>query len=206
MNYLAHFYLSDQTPQGFVGSILGDFVRGNSYKYFPETIAFEIEMHRKIDGFTDLHSVVRQSKKRVSANRGKFAGVLVDMFYDHFFAVNFENYSQISLKDFSAEVYNALDSHQNFLPEDFRRKITAIAEFDLLGSYQTIEGIGLALYRISKRLKRENNLSEGIFDLKNNYPQIQEDFEIFFPQLIEFVENERKKDNLFDDSIINGDN
>jgi acyl carrier protein phosphodiesterase len=193
MNYLAHFYLSDQTPQGFVGSILGDFVRGSSYKNFPATIAFEIEMHRKIDSFTDVHSIVKQSKRRVSANRGKFAGVLVDMFYDHFFAVNFETYANVSLKDFSREVYQALHSQQEFLPEDFRRKITAIAEFDLLGSYKTLDGIGLALYRISKRLKRENNLPEGIFDLKNNYDELAKDFAIFFPELIDFVQTARKR-------------
>ncbi len=195
MNYLAHFYLSDQTPEGFVGSILGDFVRGSLYKNFPETIAFEIEMHRKIDSFTDLHSIVKQSKRRVSANRGKFAGVLVDMFYDHFFAVDFEIYSNIPLKDFSAEVYKALHSRQEFLPEDFRRQITAIAEFDLLGSYKTLDGIGLALYRISKRLKRKNNLPEGIFDLKNNYNELAKDFAVFFPELIEFVRTERKRSN-----------
>ncbi len=193
MNYLAHFYLSDQTPQGFVGSILGDFVRGNLKGKFTETIEREIGIHRKIDSFTDVHAIVKQSKRRVSANRGKFAGVLVDMFYDHFFAVNFENYSNISLKDFSTEVYKALHSQQEFLPEDFRRKITAIAEFDLLGSYKTVEGIGLALYRISKRLKRENNLPEGIFDLKNNYNELAKDFAIFFPELINFVQTERKR-------------
>jgi acyl carrier protein phosphodiesterase len=192
MNYLAHFYLSDQTPQGFVGSILGDFVRGSSYKNFPAKIAVEIEMHRKIDSFTDVHSIVKQSKRRISANRGKFA-VLVDMFYDHFFAVNFETYANVSLEDFSREVYKALHSQQEFLPEDFRGKITAIAEFDLLGSYKTLDGIGLALYRISKRLKRENNLPEGIFDLKNNYDEFAKDFAIFFPELIDFVQTERNK-------------
>jgi acyl carrier protein phosphodiesterase len=192
MNYLAHFYLSDQTPQGFVGSILGDFVRGNFVGKFTQIIEYEIQMHRKIDSFTDVHSIVKQSKRRVSANRGKLAGVLVDMFYDHFFAVNFETYSNIPLKEFSAEVYQALHAQQEFLPEDFRRKITAIADFDLLGSYITLDGIGLALYRISKRLKRENNLSEGIFDLKNNYNELSKDFAAFFPELIEFVENQRK--------------
>ncbi len=192
MNYLAHFYLSDQTSEGFVGSILGDFARGNVVGKFTETIEKEIAMHRKIDVFTDTNLVVKQSKKRVSANRSKFAGVLVDMFYDHYFAVNFERYSPISLKEFSQKVYQALHQHQEFLPTDFRQKIVSIAEFDLLGSYQTLDGIGLALYRISKRIKRENNLPEGIFDLKNNYQTLQNDFEKFFPQLIEFVKKERK--------------
>lgn len=192
MNYLAHFYLSDQTSEGFTGSILGDLVRGSFAGKYTPIIEREIAIHRKIDFFTDTNIVVKESKHRVSKNRGKFAGVLVDMFYDHFFAVNFEKYSPISLKEFSAKVYQSLAKHQEVFPEFFQQRLPAIIQNDLLGSYQTIEGIGLALYRISKSLKRENNLAEGIFDLKNNYAELQKDFEIFFPQLIEFVGNERQ--------------
>lgn len=193
MNYLAHFYLSDQTPEGFLGGILGDFVRGKVQGKFTPTIEREIEIHRRIDFFTDTNEIVRKSKKRVAANRSKYAGVLVDVFYDHYLALNFENYSNISLKDFSTDVYQSLKTRNNSLDESLQTRLMGIAHYDLLSSYVTLEGIGLALYRISKRLKRENNLAEGIFDIKNNYAEMQKDFEEFFPQLIEFVNIERKK-------------
>jgi acyl carrier protein phosphodiesterase len=191
MNYLAHFYLSDQTSEGFTGSIMGDFVRGNFVGKYTPIIEREIEIHRKIDVFTDTNSIVKRSKQRVSKSRGKFAGVLVDMFYDHFLAVNFESHTNISLEEFSQKVYQSINHSQKFLPLELHEKIVWIAKYDLLSSYTKIEGIGRALYGISKRIKRKNNLPEGIFDLKNNYHELQKDFTEFFPQLVEFVESER---------------
>jgi acyl carrier protein phosphodiesterase len=192
MNYLAHFYLSDQTSEGFVGSILGDFVRGSYAGKYTETIEREIQMHRNIDAFTDSHPITKQSKQRISAERSKYAGVLVDMFYDHFFAVSFEKYSDISLSEFSANVYQSLNQHQIHLPEAFRNRLSGIVEHDLLGSYKTLPGIAFALNRISKRIKRENDLAGGIEDLESNYEDLRNDFEIFFQQLIEFVGNARQ--------------
>jgi acyl carrier protein phosphodiesterase len=193
MNYLAHFYLSDQTVEGLVGSLLGDFVRGNFVGKYTPTIEREIEIHRKIDVFTDTNLIVKQSKQRVSVNRKKYAGVLVDMFYDHFFAINFEKYSQISLTEFSEKVYQSIYQSREFLPLELHKSIVWIADYDLLTTYTKIEGIDRALYGISRRIKRENTLPEGIFDLKNNYAELQKDFAEFFPQLIDFVENERKR-------------
>lgn len=192
MNFLAHFYLSDQTSEGFVGGLLGDFVRGDFRGKFSKTIEREIEIHRKVDFFTDTNVVVKLSKQRVSDSRRKYAGVLIDMFYDHFLAVDFEIYTGVSLKKFSANVYRSLVESQAYLPVELHSKINWIATHDLLGSYVRIEGIGRALYGISHRLKRKNSLPEGIFDLKRNYSALQQDFKQFFPELVAFVENERK--------------
>ena len=193
MNFLAHFYLSDNTPEGFVGGLLGDFVRGDFRGKFSETIEREIEIHRSIDSFTDTHAIVKQSKQRVSASRKKYAGVLIDMFYDHFLAVVFESYAGVAIEEFSAKVYRALSESETYLPAELYARIAWIHEHSLLNSYVRIEGIGRALYGISRRLKRENPLPEGIFDLKNNYDDLRKDFEIFFPNLIEFVAEERKR-------------
>ncbi len=141
MNFLAHFYLSDQTVEGLVGSLLGDFVRGNFVGKYTPTIEREIEIHRKIDVFTDTNLIVKQSKQRVSKSRKKYAGVLVDMFYDHFFAINFEKYSDVSLIQFSEKVYQSINQSREFLPSELHDKIIWIAKYDLLNTYTKIEGI-----------------------------------------------------------------
>ncbi len=193
MNYLAHFFLSDQTPEGFLGGILGDFVHGRIDGKFTPIIEREITIHRRIDVFTDTNEIVKRSKRLVSESRRKFAGVLVDVFYDHYLATNFENYAKVSLREFNSNVYQTLKTGNVMIEEGLQNRLKGIAHYDLLCSYLTLEGIGLALYRISKRLKRENPLAEGIFDIKNNYKELQSDFEEFFPQLIEFAKSERKK-------------
>ena len=193
MNYLAHFFLSDQTREGFLGGILGDFVHGKIDGKYTPVIEREITIHRRIDFFTDTDEIVKRSKRRVAESRRKYAGVLVDVFYDHYLALNFEYYAKNSLAKFSSEVYQALLKRETSLDEKLQNRLSAIAHYDLLGSYTTLEGIGLALFRISKRLKRENSMAEGIFDLKNNYSDLERDFEEFFPRLIDFAAAEREK-------------
>ena len=191
MNYLAHLYLSDQTPDGFAGSLLGDFVSGSVEGKFNENVANEILMHRRIDVFTDTNAIVKRSKARVSAKLNRLAGVLIDVFYDHFLAVDFEKYAGVPLKAFTEKAYRALEKHKNLFPDAFRQRIPAIIETDLLGSYRSLDGIQIALQRISGRIKRENSLPEGIFDLENNYRELSADFEEFFPQLVAFVQTAR---------------
>ena len=65
-----------------------------------------------------------------------------------------------------------------------------IAE-DWLGSYKTPEGVGLAFARIARRLKRENNLATALYELINNYSEIESDFLSFFPEVIIYVEKNR---------------
>lgn len=192
MNYLAHLYLSDQTSDGLAGSLLGDFVSGNIAGKFNERVEHEILLHRRIDLFTDTNEIVKRSKARISANLKRFAGVLIDVFYDHFLAVDFERYSAVPLKVFTEKAYRALEEHGALFPDAFRQRIPAIIETDLLGSYRSLDGIHVALQRISSRIKRENSLPEGIFDLENSYRELNADFDEYFPQLIAFVQTARK--------------
>ena len=191
MNYLAHLYFSDHTPDGLAGSLLGDFVSGRLAGNFSETIENEIRRHRQIDVFTDTHRVVKRSKARVSAKLTRYSGILIDVFYDHFLAVDFEKHAGVPLKEFTEKAYRALETHRALFPEMFRQRIPAIVETDLLGSYRNLDGIGVALRRISSRIKRENHLADGIFDLKANYRELQADFEEYFPELARFVQATR---------------
>jgi acyl carrier protein phosphodiesterase len=193
MNYLAHLYLSDRTAEGFAGSLLGDFVTGSVAGKFNKIVENEILMHRKIDAFTDSHAIVKRSKARISAGLCRYAGVLTDVFYDHYLAVDFEKYSLVPLKKFSLEAYRALARHRSLFPDKFQQRINGIIEYDLLGSYAKIDEIELTLSRISSRIKRPNSLAEGIFDLKNNYQELHTDFAEFFPNLIAFVETTRRQ-------------
>jgi acyl carrier protein phosphodiesterase len=56
-------------------------------------------LHRAIDTFTDAHPVFRESTK-VTFRYHHYAGVIVDVFYDHFLAKNWNNYSDENLEEF----------------------------------------------------------------------------------------------------------
>ncbi|MEG4270339.1 MULTISPECIES: ACP phosphodiesterase [unclassified Microcoleus] len=187
MNYLAHLFLSKGTPESLIGNLLGDLVKGTAVNLYSDEIRKGIDLHRKVDSYTDSHPIVRSSKSLVSSHRRRFAGVLIDVFYDHFLAKNWREYSEIPLRDFSQDVYKILQDNRDILPESLQRVLPTIIARDLLSSYQEIAQIGITLTRMSARLKRTNNLASGREDLTANYQRLESDFRDFFPDLIKYA-------------------
>ncbi len=86
MNFLAHTYLSGCNEEIIVGNFMGDYVKGRNYLLFPEQVKKGILIHRDIDTFTDMHPITRRNKQRVAEKYHKYAGIIIDIFYDHFLA------------------------------------------------------------------------------------------------------------------------
>ncbi|MBO7522738.1 MAG: DUF479 domain-containing protein, partial [Bacteroidales bacterium] len=61
---------------------------------------------------------------------------------------------------------------------------------DWIESYQTVNGIRKVLKTMSKTTKLPDETRFAIRELKRNYNSLEDDFLEFFPQLIEYVENE----------------
>jgi len=88
MNFLAHIYLSFDDDEITIGNFIADSIRGNKYKHLPERVQKGIFLHREIDTYTDAHSIVRKSTKRLHKNYSHYSGIIVDIFYDHYLAKN----------------------------------------------------------------------------------------------------------------------
>ncbi|NJS42298.1 DUF479 domain-containing protein [Candidatus Gracilibacteria bacterium] len=187
MNYLAHLFYQQATPESLIGNLLGDFVKGSTVNLYDGEIRKGIDLHRKVDSYTDSHVIVRSSKSLISPQRRRFAGVLVDVFYDHFLAKNWREYSEVPLSDFARCAYKILQDNRDILPESLQRVLPIIIARDLLSSYQEISEIASTLARMSARIKRINNLASGIEDLTVNYQQLESDFRAFFPDLISYA-------------------
>jgi len=184
MNYLAHMFLSDDTPLSMLGNFLGDFVKGSVEGKFQQEIVDGIMHHRRIDHFTDSNSIVSSSKKLISEARCRFSGIIIDVLYDHFLARNWNLYSKICFDDFIEIVYKNLYSHRKGIPSTAELCIEKMLKEDWLRSYGSLEGIDKTFKRISERLKRKNNLCSAIEDLEMNYHVLNTHFLLFFPRLI----------------------
>jgi acyl carrier protein phosphodiesterase len=194
MNYLAHLYLAEDTPESCIGNLLGDFVKGALTNYhfrYSQEILKGIETHRKVDCFTDTHIIYRKSKQRLNKVHRHFSGVIIDIFYDHFLAKNWSFFSSESLDEFSQKVYRILENNRLILPEKMQRLLPAMKAENWLVLYRDVRGIELTFKRLSRRVKRENNLLLAIEDLEHNYVEIESDFLIFFPQAIDYVRQNR---------------
>jgi acyl carrier protein phosphodiesterase len=195
MNYLAHLFLAEDSDESLLGNLLGDFVKGPlSDQYSPEIIK-GIKTHRKVDAYTDVNQNFLACKKLLRPDRRIFAGIIVDMSFDHFLAKNWLEYSSVELKEFTDRVYTLLLSREQTLPEKLRQRLPYMIQDDWLGSYKNVDTIGLALNAISKRLsrfERAGPIKNGLEDIKANYGELEENFREFFPDLIKFVDDYRK--------------
>jgi len=191
MNYLAHLYLAEPDDAVLLGSLMGDFVKGPLDGRHGAAITHGIALHRKIDSFTDSHPVVLASKARVSPERRRYAGIMVDMFYDHFLARYWTEFSDEPLAAFTRRVYAILARHEDILPERLRLMAPHMRQTDWLGSYAQVGSIHAALDRMGQRLRRENLLLGSAGELERDYAGFERDFRLFFPDVIRFARTYR---------------
>ena len=193
MNYLAHIYLASHSDDAMVGALLGDFVKPHAGLAFTPEMAAEIVTHRKIDSFTDSHPVVLDAKALFQGPHRRYAGILLDVFYDHLLARHWARYADVDLHAFIARFYAALSRHADVLPPNLARLAPYMIEQDWLGSYVDYKGVDIAVRRISTRLSRNGDLMrDALVDLEANYDVLEQGFQVFFPDLIAFVNARRR--------------
>jgi len=188
MNFLAHLFLSNENPEIMTGNFIGDFVKGkNLEERFGKEIAKGILLHREIDWFTDRHIVVKQSKDRLRLKYRHYSGVIVDIFYDHFLAKNFNRYSEKLLPDYADECYNIIQQHGSILPDNVKQMLPYMINGNWLVNYAKVEGVHRALSGMARRAKFESKMEFASEDLKNHYADFEKEFFSFFPELINFT-------------------
>jgi acyl carrier protein phosphodiesterase len=188
MNYLLHLYLSKDDPELLIGNFMGDFVKGRIPENYPPRVRQGIMLHRRIDSFAQYNPIFQQSRKRISSEYGHYRGVLVDLFYDHFLAKDWERWSSESMRSFLERGRRIVEREGIVLPDPLSKLVPIIFE-ELLPSYKDIHGISSALQRMSRRIRRENRIGEGAKELVLHYSGLQDDFHHFMVDVKVFVDN-----------------
>jgi acyl carrier protein phosphodiesterase len=194
MNWLAHVYLSDNDVEHRLGNILADVVKGKDRKRLSPGIQRGISCHQAIDAFTDYHPQVLTCKQLLSADFRPYAGILLDVYFDHLLATHWPTYSDIELPVFLAELYESFLTYPGELPEQIRVFLRRIAEEDWFGSYRFAPAIENVLRRISRRLKRPVSLELAFPELQQHHQAIDRAFHLFFPQLCDTVRTWKQKE------------
>ena len=189
MNYLAHLHLGGQRPDQLLGSLYGDFVKGRLQGQFAPEVEAGIQLHRRIDVFTDRHPLVDIALGRFSDTRRRYAGIVLDVFFDHCLARDWRLYADQPLAQFTADVYRVL-SREPQLPERLAKIAPHMVAHDWLGSYQEFEVLDQVLRGISRRLSRPEELARAMQELRRLYEPLSEDFRLFYPQLQDFAQSQ----------------
>ncbi|NKI32409.1 ACP phosphodiesterase [Croceivirga thetidis] len=186
MNFLAHIYLSFDEPEITLGNFFADHIRGNKYQHLPERIQKGILLHREIDTYTDAHPIAKMSSKRLHKNYSHYSRVIVDIYYDHFLAKNWDDYCPIPLKKYVEDFYDLLEENYNILPIGTKRMMPYMIADNWLYNYSNLEGISRVLNGMNRRTNNKSKMNFAILDLEEHYEAFENEFIEFFKDLSTF--------------------
>jgi acyl carrier protein phosphodiesterase len=192
MNYLGHAILSFGNADILTGNMIADHVKGRlALADFPPGIRKGIELHRKIDGFADTHPATARAKLWFRKDYGLYAGPILDVLYDHFFAADPKLFaSEAALLAFSLDTYDKLDTNSQFFPEMFVRYYPHMREHNWLYNYRTVQGMQRSLQGLVRRAKHMAPADAAYETFITYYYQLAQCYYEFADDIIAFVKIE----------------
>jgi acyl carrier protein phosphodiesterase len=188
LNYLVHLYLAGEDPGQQVGGMMGDFVKGPIPEDYPDQIRLGLRLHRQVDSFAHTSDHCRRSRQRLHPRFGHVRSVMVDIFYDHFLAMNWPAFHADTLEEYAADVYLTLKAYGRWLPEGLARIVPRMIERNWLVAYREKPTVERALQHLASRLSRPTPLGEGLTELHLHEAALQKDFAGFMEEAGNFAE------------------
>lgn len=188
MNYLAHIFLSGKNRKVQIGNFVGDAVKGRAYDDYPPAFRKGILLHRTIDDYADHHPLVR-------GDFGCYARVLTDIYFDHFLAVGFREYSGRSLRSFTLGFYRGLVVYYRCLPERFKGFLWHFILTDRLAHYASVRRIRGSLEIMARYRRLGVDPGRAVHFLEVNREKLKDLFERFLPDAQEMC-RERLRENV----------
>lgn len=183
MNYLAHILLSGKDDEILIGNFAGDFVKGKRWKDLPEKVGQGVILHRFIDSYADDHDVSMGLKKLLHPVIGKWAGVALDVLYDHILAKQWRLYGIGDLDQFSRSAYQRMQKSRELLPERALPLLEAMSGTNWLLSYADFETIPRVFAAMERRIGGNANLFPAAATYLENEETFDRGFSTFFPDL-----------------------
>ena len=177
-----------------LGGLLGDFVRGRkALKTFPAGISEGIELHRWIDGVTDSDPAVQALRKAFTADYRRWAGIIIDVVFDHELARRWNEFSELPLSQFDARIRSLLAAHAELLLPGLERFMDYADRRGLFATYCYEEEMLFSLRGVGRRLSHANPLDQ----VREIWPTLREPcrqtFAEFFPRLQAEVDQRLKR-------------
>ena len=188
MNFLAHALLSPDDDEIRAGNVCADLIKGRVDGVVAPGIAAGIALHRAIDRFADRHPAFKSCLGHVAAPRRRYAGVIVDIFFDHCLARCWTDYSATSLDSFVEHVCTQVERQADFIPVRDRARLERMLESRWLGLYATRAGLDQVFAGLARRARFGRRLQEAATDLDRNYSTIESSFHLLMPALREHAD------------------
>jgi len=184
MNHLAHLLLAGDDPALQLGALLGDHVRGDvAASGYSDAVCRGILLHRKIDSWTDQHPLLAQARGLFEPPLRRYAGIMLDVYFDHLLSRNWNAYCALSLDEFNHQILALLQQHRAMLPPDLQRFHRYARRTNVLARYADSTMLEQVFIGISRRLTHANPLPQALPALQQHDAALRSQFTHFWPQL-----------------------
>lgn len=200
MNHLAHALLAGSDPALRLGGMLGDFVRGAPDPALSGGVVRGIRLHRAIDVYTDAHPEVVAARALLQPPYRRYAGILLDVWFDHCLARDFGRWSEVPLEPFSTDLRGQLQRYEPTLPPSLQRFLRYMHAHDLPAGYADRDFLAQVFTGIGQRLSRTNPLAGALPELVAQEQPLQDRFETFFPELRDFARTWIEREGCADET------
>ncbi len=184
MDHLAHVVLAGRNPLAVTGALLGDFWRGAPDPTWPAALAAGVRLHRRIDAWTDRHPAVAEARAGFDRGFRRYAGIALDVWFDHLLANDFERRTGEPLAAVEARLRASLARAPTDLPVPFRVHVARMLAGPGLGAIARREVVDATLARIGARLSRPNPLPHALPLLEAMAPALDRAFARLWPELV----------------------
>ncbi len=184
MNFLAHLLLSGENRAVQAGNLFGDEIKGRDYSHLPPEVAIGVSLHRFIDNHADTSVVNLEIKKSLHQYFHKYAGVALDIYYDHFLSIHWKKFSEENLVAYSEGVYDSLEEYTKSFSERSNQLYQSMSKHQWLSEYGTMKGMELTFKSMTRILPRDSGMESAILALEKHYSLIEKGFNEYFPILL----------------------
>ena len=189
MNFLAHALLSPDDDEMRAGNVCADLIKGRVEGVVPPGIMSGVALHRAIDRFADRHHAFKSCLACVAAPRRRYAGVILDVFFDHCLARCWARYSTMRFDTFVEHVCTQVERQADIIPVRDRVRFERMLESRWLGLYATRTGLDRVFAGLARRARFGQRLGEAAVDLDRHYPTIEAAFHVLMPALREHADH-----------------
>ena len=186
MNFLAHFHLAWPEEGLIAGGLEGDYFKGPLPGRLAPDLERGVRLHRQIDAYTDAHPLVQQLREVLPRSLRRYAGILIDLSFDHYLSLHWSRFSDIPLREFSDRVYRALQAHDDQLSEGARSMSARLVKHDVLVLFGDWDTVVASAERTGTRFKRGNPFMDVDRQLSPVKDKLEAAFLNFYPQLQSF--------------------
>lgn len=165
------------------GNLIADMLHIPDIYNLPDMLAKGVAIHRSIDTFTDAHPLVHECLTFIKPTSGRYASVVLDIFFDYILANNWSIFCDLPFPDFETHVYQSINHHLPDLPEILLPRISDMINHQWLKLYTYRGGLSQVLHRFQSRVSRPHAIGNADLGYDQNYPELEVRFKLFFEEI-----------------------